>query len=109
MLTSDLISKVRRSLRDWPKIRIDTGTGDGVTTVFDLGKDIAVQSGSDVVLVAAALKVRGVDYVIDYDANQITFTVAPALGAAIKITYKEQVWREELVIDGLNAGRRALF
>jgi hypothetical protein len=108
-LGSDLIAQTRRALRDFPKFRVDSGTGDGVTTVFDLGKDIAVLAQSEVVTVAAALKVRGVDYTIDYDANQISFTVAPALAAAIRITYKEQVWRDELILDGLNAGRRMLF
>ncbi|HEV8670953.1 MAG TPA: hypothetical protein VGS01_09495 [Candidatus Limnocylindria bacterium] len=108
---ADLITEVRRSLRDWPRLRVDTGTGDGASDFFDLGKDVSVQQNSEIVSVAGIPKVRGVDYTVDYDANQVLFSAAaiPGNGVAIKARYKEQVWRDELVIDGLNAGRRMLF
>jgi hypothetical protein len=108
---ADLVAQTRRSLHDWPKLRVDTGTGDGVSDFFDLGKDISVSQNSEVVKVASVTKIRGSDYTLDYDANQILFVPAqiPANAASISVRYKEQVWREELIIDGLNAGRKTLF
>jgi len=108
---ADLIAQVRRALRDWPKLRVDTGIGDGVSDFFDLGKDISVLLNSERVSVAGVVKTRGVDYTLDYDANQVLFAAAaiPGNGQAINARYKEQVWRDELILDGLNAGRRMLF
>lgn len=106
---ADLIAQVRRSLRDWPKAHVDSGVGDGASSIFDLGKDISVLALSDVVSVAGIVKTRNVDYTIDYDSNQLVFTAPPAAAAGIRAAYKEQVWRDELIVDGLNSGRRMLF
>jgi hypothetical protein len=108
---SDMVAQVRRSLHDFPKLRVDTGTGDGVSDFMDLGKDISVLQNSEKVTVAGVVQTRGTAYTLDYDANQILFTTGniPALGAAISARYKEQVYRDEVVIDGLNSGRKTLF
>ena len=106
---SDLITRVRRGLKDFPHVRTDKGTGDGATSIFDLGKDIGVVTGSDVVTIGGVAKVRNVDYTIDYDANQITFVAAPAAAAAIALQYKEVIYRDESIIDALNAGRQIIF
>lgn len=108
-LVSDLVLRVRRGLRDFAHVRTDKGTGDGVTSVYDLGKDIGVVTSSDAVTVAGVAKVRNVDYAIDYDANQITFTAPPAAAAAIALQYKEVIYRDEVAIDALNAGRQVIF
>jgi hypothetical protein len=106
-----MVAQVRRSLHDFPKLRVDTGTGDGVSDFMDLGKDVSVLQNSERVLVAAVLQTRGTQYSLDYDANQILFTTGniPGNGAALNVRYKEQVYRDEVVIDALNSGRKTLF
>jgi hypothetical protein len=62
------------------------GTGDGATVTFSLDSKPVVWNSISVT-VAAAAKVEGVDYVVDYTNGTITFATAPATDAAIVATY----------------------
>jgi len=106
---AELTTQVRQAVRDQPRTKIDNGSGDGASTVFSLGKELGVITNSDVVSVAAVLQARNVDYTIDYDACQIAFTTPPAAGAAIRAQYREAIWRDELIYQAINDGRRMLF
>ncbi|MDH7477441.1 MAG: hypothetical protein QHH17_03560 [Candidatus Bathyarchaeota archaeon] len=75
-------------------------TGDGSTTAFTLTGDPdpyprnKTSNGWDdspMVFVNDDHKSEGTDYTWDADNNRITFTSAPASGAAIKVVYKDTV------------------
>lgn len=107
---ADLAYQVRDGLKDFPKRRTDKADGDASTTLFDLGKDLAVITGSDVVSVSGVGKTRNVDYTIDYDGNQLVFTVPPAVGVKnVQISYKEAQNRDEKIYAAINSGRRMLY
>jgi len=76
------------------------GTGDGTTTVFNL-QESPVLENSETVYVDGTAQTRDTDYTIDYDTGQITFTTAPASGAAITADYTHQY------VLTLNCGFRA--
>ncbi|MBI4282194.1 MAG: DUF2460 domain-containing protein [Chloroflexi bacterium] len=62
------------------------GTGDGADTTFTLTSSPVIP-GSQTIYVAAAAKTYGTDYSMDFDTGAITFTAAPANGAAITADY----------------------
>lgn len=87
--------------KDWNDYKItdgNTGTGDGSTTVFDIVKKyttgsytytrriLKIVSGTVSVRVNSVLKTEGVDYTINYNRGEITFSVAPTASHAITIT-----------------------
>jgi hypothetical protein len=103
---AELAYQVRDGLKDFPKQRIDKANGDGATKLFDFGKDMAIIQNS----VAIQGLVAGVDYAVDYDANQLTFTVAPAVGVKnVVVSYKEAINRDEKIFAAVNSGRRMLW
>ena len=62
------------------------GTGDGSNTIFSLIEPVL--SNSESIYVAGASKVRNVDYTINFTSGAVTFTGAPANGAAVTADYK---------------------
>lgn len=113
----DLEARVRRGLRESPRYRKDVMSGDGTSTVFDLGKTVGVQSYSETVTISGSAKVRGVDYTMgpafgytDYGAFQITFLTAPASATDnINVAYRETPYPSEYIWDALNSGRVMLY
>jgi flagellin FlaB len=63
------------------------GTGDGADTSFTLDNS-AVLTNSETVYVAAVAKTRTTDYTINFSTGAITFTAAPANGAAVTADYQ---------------------
>ena len=64
----------------------DVGTGDGMKKRFQLGQR-PVKSGSETVYLDGAVQTRDVDYSIDYEAGEVTFTTAPASGVLVTADY----------------------
>jgi len=64
----------------------DVWTGDGVNKTFTLTQT-PVAWNSEKVYVDEALMIRDVNYTIKYKEGEITFMVAPALGAEVKVAY----------------------
>ena len=107
---ADLRTTVRRSLGDFPKVVVDTATYDGSSTVIPTGKDLPIETNSETFTVGGTQQVKGSNYTIDYDARQLTLIgTLPASGAALRISYKECVYKTEQIDDGLNQGRTILF
>ena len=104
---SDLAYQVRDGLHDFPKKRTDRASGDGVSTVFDFGKDLGIITGSVAVVVGGVLKTITTDYTLDLDANQLTFVVVGVNN--IVVTYREAVNRDEKIYAAVNSGRRMLW
>ncbi|OYX24554.1 MAG: glycoside hydrolase family 24 [Rhodobacterales bacterium 32-66-7] len=79
------------------------GTGDGVTTVFRLQKTYASGQQSHVrpilkpvagtVLVAVAEdpKIAGLEFTVDVETGEVTFTLAPALGTRVTAGFEFDV------------------
>src|SRR3990167_7303185 len=106
-LLSDLITQVRSAVEDPGDTITDNFTGDASTTVWRLSSK-PIGTDSDTVTVASAAQTRGTAYTINYNNAEITFTSAPANGAAVVVTYTLYQWRTARVIDGINAGIRRL-
>ena len=64
--------------------------GDGTTTVFSVGESIEYDFVE--VFVDGEQQTKGTDYTVDYTTGDITFTTAPASGAAIDVYYKHVVY-----------------
>ena len=62
------------------------GTGDGSDTVFNLSAPVL--TNSETIYVAGAAKTRDVDYTINFTTGAVTFTGAPANGAAVTADYR---------------------
>ena len=62
------------------------GTGTGTQTIFNLANKRVIES-FETMFVAGVKKSRFTDYNIDYDAGQVTFIAAPALGQAVTSDY----------------------
>ena len=107
---ADLRTTVRRALQDFPKVVVDTATYDGSSTVIPTGKDLPIETNSETFTVNNTAQVRGTNYTMDYDARQMTLIGSlPASGAALRISYKECVYKTEQIDEGLNQGRTILF
>lgn len=107
---SDMRLTVRRALGDHPKTVVDTATYDGSSTVIPTGKDLPIETNSETLTVANVAQVRGTNYSIDYDARQMTLIGSlPASGAALRLSYRECVYKTEQIDEGLNQGRTLLF
>ena len=65
----------------------DTWTGDGSTTQYNTTQQ-PLKPGSDWVYVNNTLQQRDVNYTINYDTGNITFTEAPANLLEVRATYK---------------------
>lgn len=81
------VAIVRSIIPDKAQYCRGTAVGDGGTTVFQLA-NYPVVIGASKVWVNGVLLVEGVGYTMDNDLGLVTFTVAPAIGLAITITYQ---------------------
>jgi len=92
--TQGVITLLRNEVSD-PRSRgadqTDSFTGDGTATTFTLTK--AAVKNVKSCTVAGVTQYEGEDFSVDYENNQIIFVTAPALNAAISITYHyDQTW-----------------
>ena len=96
------LSEARGSLEVWGGVQAEStvttkslttvtgeavGTGNGVNTSFSLANS-PILTNSETVYVAAVAKTRDTDYTINFGTAAITFTAAPANGAAVTADYK---------------------
>src|SRR3990167_1397177 len=97
---------VRRALQDHPKTVVDTATYDGSSNPIPTGKDLPIETGSELLTVGGTTQVRGTNYTIDYDARQLTLLgTLPASGTAIRMRYRECVYKTEQIDETINQGR----
>ena len=84
---TELIRLVRVELDDFPQHIHDTDqTGDGVKTDFRLYDHPYETDGVEVTSAGTTLT-EDTDYTVDYDSGWLTFTTAPAAGAALVFDY----------------------
>lgn len=107
---AELRTTVRRALADFPKTQIDTATYDGSSNPLPTGKDLPIETNSETFTVAGVTQVRGTNYTIDFDARQLTLVgTLPGAGTALRLQYKECVYKTEQIDEALNQGRSLLF
>ena len=111
--TSDLVSQVRWALEDLGDTITDNQTGDGTTTLWKLSqhpiKTNSELSPTGTLTVNGVVQTQTVNYTINYDTGECKFVTAPPSGQAIVWQYVKVVWRDERIIDGLNAGIRDMY
>lgn len=82
----DLVSTLRRKLKDTGEINTDDFPGDGTTEVFNT-EYYPLKVLSEMVLVDNVRVSTPVDYTINYDGGLIAFTNPPAEGSTVRVTY----------------------
>lgn len=121
---SSWISRVRDSLRDYPKYIVDSWTSDGTGGIVSYtGAPLTVtkppiNSGSLLVRDNTA----GTNYtvitsgtpsasqvLVNYDTGEIQWLTAPAAAHAIQISYQAVRWTDDSITAALYAGLRAMF
>ncbi len=113
---TDLIYQVRSALEDYGDTITDNQTGDGTTTLWKLSQ-VPILTNSELsgapnygaLTVGGIQKTQVTDYVINYDNGELRFVTPPGDGVAIIATYRKVVWRDERILDGLNAGLRDMY
>ena len=106
---TELIRLVRVELDDFPQHIHDTDqTGDGVKTDFRLYNHPYETDGVTVTSAGTALT-EDTDYTVDYDSGWLTFTTAPADGAALVFDYTAALHSDEQIQVAINSAIDACY
>lgn len=99
MALSDL-ERLRLQIQDRPRVALREvlGYGDGAELNF-LTQLHPVAAESEAVTVNGVLKTPGTDYTLDDAVGLLTFTVAPATGAAVRVTYRWSTFNDAELED----------
>lgn len=105
MITSAMISELRREYGDVPKKTRVTKEGDGQTNLFNLGFFPVIENSESINISAgAALTGGGTDYTLDYDSGDLTMNTTPGSGHELKSEHKYANWRDQNWVDAINQG-----
>lgn len=107
MITSALITQLRRAYRDMPKATQSQRDGDGSSTLFNLGNFPVVES-SYTVQKAGATQTETTNYTLDKDTGDLNFLVAPTNGQSVQANYKYANFRDQNWVEAINHGIEAL-
>lgn len=107
MITSALISQLRRAYRDMPKATQSQKAGDGSSTLFNLGFFPVIES-SYTIQVSGAVKTETTHYTLDKDNGDLNFLSAPANGASVQGNYKYANFRDQHWVEAINHGIEVL-
>ena len=98
MITSALISNLRREYNDLPERHHDEKTGDGTSTVYK-SKFSPILEGSYSLLISNALKTENSDYTLDKDTGDID--LAAATSSIIDFKYKSVNFRDQHWLESI--------
>lgn len=108
LVLANVVALVNDELRDYPAYYAMSGTGDGTTDTFVL-EETPVVPGSAVVSVASALLNEDTtlpctagQFYLDDDSGKLVFGTAPALAAAISVTYQAKHWADTFIEDKIS-------
>jgi hypothetical protein len=107
MITSALISQLRREYGDVPKSVSVAKQGNGEASLFNVGK-FPVVEGSYSVFLSGSIKTEFADYYYDLDNGDIEMTSIPPNGAEIRSDHKYAEWRDKNWVEAINQGIEAL-
>src|SRR6266850_4264296 len=121
---SSWISRVRDSLRDYPKYIVDSWTSDGSGGVVSYtGAPLTVSkppinsgsllvrdntSGTNYTVITSGTP-SATQVLVNYDTGEIQWLAAPAVSHAIQISYQAVRWTDDSITAALYAGLRAMF
>lgn len=107
MITSALISQLRREYGDLPKSVSVARQGNGVAQLFNVGK-FPVVEGSYTVYLSGINKIETNHYNYDLDNGDLEMTSIPANGVEVRSDHQYAQWRDKNWIEAINQGIEAL-
>lgn len=107
MITSAMISELRRENRDIKKSTRMTKTGDGSSNLYNVG-NFPIIEGSYTIYKGTSAQIETTNYTFDLDTGDLQFVTAPTSAYETKAQYKYAHWRDKDYIEAINQGIEAL-
>lgn len=107
MITSALISELRREYGDEPKSVRVARQGNGTVNLFNVGK-FPVIEGSYVVYLSGVAKVETTDYGYNLDNGDIRMVATPNNGVEVASQHQYAVWRDKNWVEAIGQAIEAL-
>lgn len=101
MITSALITELRREYGDEPKSVRVSRQGNGSVTLFNLGK-FPVIEGSYHVYVDSSEKTEGSHFTLDKDNGDLLMLSIPTANQTVAAQYKYAHWRDQNWLEAIN-------
>lgn len=101
MITSALISQIRREVGDVPKLTKLARVGDGAITIFNTGRNPIVENSYSIYKGTSA-QTETTHFAIDLDSGDITFVNAPASSYSTIFQGKYANWRDKNYVEAIN-------
>lgn len=107
MIVSALINECRREYNDVPKTTERKKTGDGSSTIYNLGS-FPVVEGSYSVFKGTSAQVEGSsnDFILDIESGDLQLISATT--AEIKVNFKNAHWSDQSWVDAVNQAIESL-
>lgn len=107
MITSALITQLRREYNDLPKSVSVSRQGNGVANLFNVGKFPVLESSYSVYL-SGVLKTDNTHYSYDLDNGDLSMVATPSNGVEVRSDHKYAEWRDRNWVEAINQGIEAL-
>lgn len=107
MITSALISQLRREYGDTKKTIRVSRNGDGSTNLFNVGY-FPIIEGSYIVYVGTSAKTEVTHYTLDLDNGDLQMVSAPANNVEVKSEHKYAHWRDLNWVEAINESIESL-
>jgi len=105
MILSGLIGQLRSKYGDQPKAAQVTRTGDGSSTLFNVGRSrVPIVENSYSVYKGTSAQAETADYSLDKDTGDLQFVVAPTSAYAVKVNFKHANFRDKNWREAVNDG-----
>lgn len=101
MITSALITELRREYGDEPKTMRVSRQGNGSVSLFNLGK-FPVIEGSYTVYLSTSARVENTHYTLDKDNGDLFMISTPSNGQEVAVQYKYAHWRDQNWVEAIN-------
>ncbi len=105
MMISGLIRQLRSKYADHPKAAQVTRTGDGSSTLYNLGRDrVPIMENSYSVYKGTSAQSETANYLLDKDTGDLQFLVAPTSAYATRVNFKHANFRDADWMAAINDG-----
>lgn len=103
MITSTLISQLRRETGDVPKLTRMARQGDGTTNVFNTGR-FPILENTYSIYKGTSAQTETTNYTLDLDSGDLQYVTAPGSTVQSIFQGKYANWRDKNWIDAINNG-----